>query len=360
MAITTNFATELLDLITDITSAETAVISQAIYESSFEIGQLAESHTVLPGVRNGNVIPIISTNPSYSAFPFKDPANCTIPDCDLDLGFAAKAWQLGMIACKIPICINTFSDNFLAFWQSNKRVFGDENLDSALMQFIINKFQQNLQAAMWRVAYFGDTSLTGNALLKSIDGIFTQAEAGEGTKIEITQNTSGGGGSSVPLTGEAIYAYLLQAYNVAVVSPWYDPSTAVIKMTAAMASVFVGWLNSLGDRSMYNCECYSADGITSQRSFSIDGQLRIFGIPIEVHRELDGVINALTLGYPYRAILTSKENIIIGTSEIDQLPAFDVWYSKDDDQIYIKGGAHIGVSLVTDDYVYLGAEDSGS
>lgn len=358
MAITNNFSTGLLDMITDITSAETADISNAIYEASFEIGGLAENFTVLPGVRNGNVIPIISTNPSYSAFPFKDPANCNIPACDLDLGFAAKAWQLGMIACKIPICINTFDDNFLAFWKSNKRVFGDENLNSALMQFIIDKFQTNLQAAMWRVAFFGDTTLGGGdpnyALLRSIDGIFTQAEAGGGHKIEITQNTSG------TLTGENVYNYLLEAYNYAVLQPWFDPSRLKFDMTAAMASVFVGWLNSLGDKSMYNCECYDAQGITSQRSFSIDGQLKVFGIPIEVHREFDGVINALSLGNPYRAILTTRDNILIGTSETDQLPAFDVWYSKDDDQIYIKGGAHIGVSLVTDDYVYLGAEDSGS
>lgn len=354
MAVTNNFSETVLELVTDITSAETATIANAIFEASFEIGKLAETHTVLPGIRNGNVIPIISTNPAYDAFPFKDPSNCTIPACDLDLGFAAKAWQLGMIACKIPICINSFDDNFLAFWGSYKRVFGDEDLDSALMQYIIEKFQTNLQAALWRVAYFGDTSIDSEdpnyALLRSIDGIFTQAEAGDGIKIEITQNTTG------TLTGEDVYNYLVDAYNQASVLPWFNPSTMVFKMTSAMAAIWVAWLNSLGDKSAYNCECYSADGMTAQRSFSLDGNLRALGIPVEVRREFDGVINALTLGNPYRALLTTRENILIGTSEIDQLPAFDIWYSKDDDQIYIKGGANIGVSLVTDDYVYLGAE----
>lgn len=358
MAITTNFASELLALVDDIKSAETAVLSNAMYEKSFEVSRLAETHRIIPGVRNGNVIPIISTNPSYTAFPFKDPANCNVPACDLDLGFAAKAWQLGMIACKIPICINTFDDNFLAFWQTYKRVFGDADLNSALMQFIQEKFETNLKAALWRVAYFGDTSIDSGdanyALLRSVDGVFTQAEAGDGIKIEVTENTSG------TLTGEDVYNYLKSAYEQASVLPWFDPSQMVFKMTSAMAAVWVAWLNSLGDKSMYNCECYDAQGITSQRSFTLDGQLRAFGIPVEVYREFDGVINALNLGNRYRALLTTRDNILIGTSEIDQLPTFKIWYSEDDDQIYIKGGAHIGVSLVTDDYVYIGAENAGS
>lgn len=355
MAITTTtFNSALLALVTDINSAEKATLANAIFTDSFEVSKLADSHTVLTGVRNGNIIPIMSNAPAYNAFPYKDPTNCDIPVCDLDLPFSAKSWQMGMIACKIPICINTFDENFLTFWGSYKRLFGDENLDSALMKYITDMFLKNLEAAMWRVAFFGDTTtLVGDAnyaLLRAADGIFTQAEAGTGTKVIVAENTTG------TLTGEAVYAYLLNAYNTAVAQPWFDASTARFEMTAAMASVYVGWLNSLGDRSMYNCDCYAADGITAMRSFSIDANLTIFGIPIHVHREFDGVINALTLGNRYRALLTSDTNILIGTSEMDQLPDFKIWYSEDDDKVYIKGGANIGASLVTNDYVYIGAE----
>ncbi len=355
MAVTTNFATTVLELVTDITSAETATLSNAYYTKFFEVGKLAESYTVIPGVRKGNVIPIISTNPNYAKFPYKDPTNCTLPACDIDLPFEAKVWDLGMIACKTPVCINGFDENFLAFWGRYKRVFGDEDLNSALMAFIMEVWERDLQAALWRVGWFGDTT-TGSgdanyALLRPTDGIFTQAEAGDGIKIAVAENAAGTG-----LTGLAVYNYLNEAYKAASLLPWFDPSTMRFEMTAAMAAVWVAWLNSLGDRSMYNCECYSADGITSQRSFSLDGQLRAFGIPVFVRREFDGVINQLDLGNPYRALLTTNDNILIGTSEMDQLPVFSIHYSQDDDLIYIKGGAQIGVSLVTNDYVYIGAE----
>lgn len=350
MAITHNFDTAILALVNDLVTADKLDISQAVYSSAFEVGDIAEGHTVVTGVRTGNIIPILSKAPKYDSFPYKNPADCTIPACDLDLGFSAKSWELGMIACKIPICINTFDENFLLFWGSYKRVFGDENLSSALMQYIIDIFQNNLNASIWRQVWFGDTSATTNNYLKGNDGIFTQAEAMDGTKIVIAENATGN------LTGEQLYAYFTEAYQIASISPWWNPATAQIEMTQAMASVLVAWLNTLGDRSLYNCECYSPDGLTSQRTFSIDGQLKIFGITVHVHREFDGIIQTFALGNPYRAILTSSTNILIGTSELDQLPAFDVWYSKDDDQIYIKGGANVGASLVTNEYVYLGAE----
>lgn len=355
MAITTNFATALLSLVDGLVTAEKATLANAVFENSFEIGKLADGMTVITGVKTGNLIPILSKSPKYDSFPYKNPADCNVPVCDLDLGFSAKSWNVGMIACKIPICINSFSDDFLFFWNTNKRIFGDENLDSALMQFIVSKFEDSLEAAMWRVAYFGDTSIlpgdVNYALLRGSDGIFTQAEAMDGTKIVVTENTLGTG-----LTGLGVYNYLNDAYQKASVEPWFDQASVKFKMTQKMASVLVAWLNSLSDRSMYNCECFSPDGLTAQRTFSTNANLQIFGIPIEVHRELDGVISALNLGNPYRALLTSSTNIFLGTSEIDQLPSFDLWYSKDDDMIYIKGGANIGASLVTNEYVYIGAQ----
>lgn len=360
MAITTNFSSEILALVTDITSAETADISNAIYESVFEIGKLAETHTVIEGVREGNVVPILSNSPNYASFPYKDPSNCTIPACDLDLPFDAKVWQIGMIACKIPICVNTFDDNFLAFFKEYKRVFNDNDLNSALMQYIITRFQNNLEAALWRVTWFGErATASGNAnyaLLRPIDGIFVQAEAMDGIKIPITQNNSGTAGAPVALTGEQVYNYINAAYQRISLEPWFGNVDLQLEMTSAMAAVWVAWLNSLGDRSQYNCECYDPNSLVAMRSFTIDGNLRAFGIPVIVRREFDGVITQLGLGFPYRALLTAKGNILFGTSETDQINQFEIWYSKDDGMIYLRGGSSIAASLVTSEYVYLGAE----
>lgn len=357
MAITTNFDTAVVDLVTDLVTADKIDISNVVFEQAFEVSKLAENHTVVTDVRNGNLVPILSKAPKYDSFPYKNPSDCNIPVCDLNLDFDTKPWTLGMIACKIPICINSFSEDFLLFWKEHKRLFGDADLNSALLQFIVEQFQTNLEAAMWRVAFFGDTSIGSGdpnyGLLRPADGIFTQAEAMDGHKIVITENTLGSG-----LTGDALYAYLDEAYQYASVQPWFDESLVRFEMTQAMASVLVAWLNKMKDTSAYNCECFSPDGLTAQRTFSVKGQLKIFGIEIHVHREFDGVISALNLGNPYRALLTAKTNVLIGTSELDQLPDFAIWYSMDNNMIYIRGGANLGAALVTNEYVYIGAESA--
>lgn len=350
MAITTNFNTAVLALVDDLVTAERIDISNAIFMSTFEVGDIAEGHQIVTGIRPGALIPILDNSPNYGAFPVKANNNCVIPSCDLDLGFSTKPWETAMIACKIPICINSFDENFLLFWNQHKRLFGDADLNSALLQYIVELFQKNLRAAIWRRVWFAD-SASSNDYLEGADGIFTQAEAMDGFKIEVTENIAGKG-----LTGPALYAYLTEAYEYASLQPWWNPATARFEMTQAMAAVLVSWLNSLGDRNGINCECYSPDGLTASRTYSVDGMLKIFGITVHVHREFDGVINAFALGNPYRAILTNDTNILVGTSELDQLPAFDIWYSKDDDQIYIKGGANVGAALVTNQYVYIGAE----
>lgn len=355
MAVTTNFQEAVVDLVTDITSAENVTLSNAMYTKFFEVSKFADAHTVIPGVREGKLIPIISTNPNYAKFPHKDPTNCDIPACDIDLPFAAKGWEIGMIACKTPICINTFDENFLVFWGQYKRLFGDADMNSALMQFIMQTFERDGEAALWREAYFGDRSTPSGdpnyQLLRSINGIFTQAEAGDGYKIEIPENLT-----TTALTGEQVYNLLKEAYLYASVQPWFDPATLQFEMTSAMGAILIGWYNSLNERSPYNCECYLADGVTGTPNFTLDGVNKVLGIPIVIRREFDGIINQLDLGYRYRALLTSRDNILFGTTELDQLPTFKMWYSEDDDMIYIKGGAQVAASLVTDDYVYIGAE----
>lgn len=355
MAIETNFQEAILDLVTDLVSGDKVNINEAIFQSVFEVSPVTANHTVMTGVRNGNVIPILNTEATYTSFPYKDPSTCTTPSCDLNLSFASKVWSLGMIECKTPICINTFDENFLIFWNTHKRVFGDENLESALIRYITDQFKKELEAAMWRVIWFGDTSTPDSdpyySLLRSSDGVFTQAEAMGGTKIVIDENAAGTG-----LTGPELYAYLQEAYNVASLEAWWDPATVRFEMTQKMAAVLVAWLNSITDKSAYQCECFSPDGLTAQRTFSIQNNISIFGIPVHIHREFDGVINALNLGNPYRAILTTNSNIVIGTTVQDQLPAFDIWYSKDDGLIYIKGGTQVGGALLTNQYVYLGSE----
>lgn len=168
----------------------------------------------------------------------------------------------------------------------------------------------------------------------------------------MTANTTG------TLTGEDLYAIFTEMYTRASELDWWDEDTAEFTVTKAVATAWVTWLNKLEDRSTYNCECYDINGVLKKNSFKTTDKLSVMGIPITVHPELDKIIKALNLGRPYRIILTYKDNLIAGTSEVSQFPKFEAWYEKKDNMIYLRGGAALAAAVVTDEYLYYGAESA--
>ena len=53
MVITTNFNTAVLALVDDLVTADNIDISKAIYTSTFEVGDIAEGHQIVTGIRPG-------------------------------------------------------------------------------------------------------------------------------------------------------------------------------------------------------------------------------------------------------------------------------------------------------------------
>lgn len=326
-------------------------IANAIFANALLAGDIAERHMVVTGVNEGDVVPIIDDSVNYASFPFLSKTSCESAACDLGIVFSGKKWKLGLIGCKHEICMKEFTADFRYFFNQNYQVLHNLDLNSQLLVYLQSKFENNFRGAKYRVAYFADTTTDEEApyydYLKDFDGFFTQAEAGDGTKIEFNQTNP---------TGQDAYDALEEAYAAYMESDWADKQGVTWKVTRKFASLMVRWLNGLKDKSQYNCECYSADGITAQRTFSLEGQLSFFGIPVEIERDLDGIITQLGFDRPYRALLTYRNNLMIGTQEEENLSEFDIWYDKSTKKVIIEGEALIGAMMPTDEYVYIGSE----
>lgn len=361
MAYTDNFVADVVSLVDSLEAAEKLEFSNLLFTKSFGVDSIEDSHTVVNGVRQGNLIPILKDNPDYESFPFVDENACVITDCDLDSEYSTHAWDLGLMECRVGICMRSFNESFNLFWKQYKQTQeGDADLDTAFLQYLGKKFNTNLEAAKWRAAYFGDTASL-SAYFNRIDGFFTQMEAGNADQvIEIAKN-DGATFALQKMTGEEVYNTLAAMYNRAGEYPWFDDTIMGFKITRAMGAALVTWLNSLSDLRDVNCDCYSPDNITAKRRFTLDG-LRVFGLPVSVRPEFDGVINgtaelnggggAAARINPNRAILTYRDNLLIGTTEVDALQSFDVWHSKDDKKIYLEGSSYIGAGLpMVEEYI---------
>lgn len=353
MAITSNLKTAVLDVIEGLSAHDKTKLANVIWQNGIRGGDLATRHTLVTDVRHNDPAIILDNRRNYKSFPATPSGEgneCSLNSCDLDINFSMKRWNIESYNCRVPICYKSFTQDFLYFFESHTQVLHDLTLEEQILVFLRNRFEDNLIGATWRMAYFGDTSIdsgdTDYDYFRGVDGFFTQAQAGDGIKLAFNQ---------VDPTGEEAYAVFEEAYSEYMASEWSD-QPVVWKVTRKMAALLVRWLNGLKDRSQYNCECFSADGVTAMRTFTLNGQLMFFGIPVEIENDLDGVISEFSLDRPYRALLTYKTNLQIGVERESNLDEFDIWYSKKDNMVYIDGEFRMGALIPEDNYVYIGAE----
>lgn len=346
MPIQGNFATTIRQMVTDLVTADKTRIDNAIFQSTFGISDFVRYHTLVTGVRDGSLVPIVLAGNDFGSMPGGDEKACTFNTCDVDINYSTKKWDLGYYDCRIPICMSNFDEDFLIFWNMYRTKMENplEVPDAqALLDFIISKVENRIKGTQWRVGYLGDAA-SANALINKNNGYFVQAEAGTGTKINL---------AVADPTPEQIYQALQDAYNAAAGKIWFSETDVVWKMTYAMAAKFVAFLNTKADLSMYNCDCINPDALVSGRRFTIEG-LRIFGIPVEVHREIDLSMAAVTQTNVFQALLIRKSNLLIGTNTTDKLDKFRIFYVEKDDMIYIDSAVYMGVSIPLDDeYVYI-------
>lgn len=356
MAVTNNYTTAVVDLVDSFTNADMLEFNQAIVNDISVDNEIEAEKTVLYGVNNGDVVPVIEKNDDYTMFPVADEATCGTESCDLDTNFSAVKWDLALIKCKTAICLNSFSREFLHFFNTKRKFDENPDLDQLLLQYLGEQFKQGLENAKWRRAYFADQAST-SPLLDGANGFFVKADAsavvGE-NKIEITKNA---GTTAVlqRMTGEEVYELLTDMFELASYHSWFNPIAFQFEISWQMATAYSNWLNKLGHNAPANCQCISADGVVKANVYTLDN-LYFNGIPVKGRKAFDGVISQVpelngnnvagaAKEAPNRAILAKNENMLVGTSDEDQLTFFKIWHNEDDEKIYMRGGSYIGAAF---------------
>jgi hypothetical protein len=356
MAITNNYKENVVDLVQSFTNADKLTFGEALVNDIVVDNEIELEKTVVYGVKNGDVVPIIEKNDSYTMFPVASETVCGTSECDLNVNLSATIWDLALIKCKIPICLNSFDKEFLAFFNTYRKFDNDPDLDQVLLQYLGEQFKQGLENAKWRRAYFADQA-SNSPLLDGSDGFWTKADASAvvgDNKIVITKN-SAGTAALQRMTFEEIYELLGDMYELAVTHTWFDPSTFRFEMPWSMGLTYMSGLNKMGHQAPANCQCLSADGIVKAGAFTLEN-IAFNGIPIKVFRAFDGVINQVpalngnnvagaSKVDPNRVLLVKNENMLIGSSDETQLTFEDIWYNKDDEKIYMRGGSYIGAAF---------------
>lgn len=363
MAYTDNFVAEFLPLVDDLVSAENANYSKLLFEKVFLASDITKDHTLVTGVRNGSLVPIIDNQPNYEAFPFIDAESCDTVECDLNSNYSAIKWKLGLISCRVPICLRTFNDNFLVFWNSYKMLnpakVTTTYLRSAILQYITDLLVQSLEAAKWRVEYFAEE---GNAspLLDGFDGWFAQAEAVPSLVVDIPKNDGANYAAQI-MTGQEIYDTLVEMEELYDSQEWADDTPKEYRMTKKMAKTLAAYLNTLKETDCCDgVEKLNPDALQN-KAFRYDA-LAFRGKPIKPMPEWDQILNKVgalngnnVAGAkrvkPNRILLINKQNLLIGTEERDMLKMLDIFVDKKDKKVYFDLEAYLGAAIPLREYI---------
>ena len=351
MAYVTTPLDNILSGLNGLTAAEKMNIGNLIFTESFGIKSIKDTHPTISEVRSGSKVPILLEDDEYGGFPFTE-GDCTLPACNITNNWSTYTWNLGQIGCEVVICMETFTNDFLAFFNTWKKMNSDD-INSAVVQFIIEQFQKRHTKAEIRVAYFGDTN-SSDALISGFDGVFVQMEAIGGPEnfVEITENAGATAAAQTITDGADLYAYLQEMYNKAIVQPWFDPTKMVWRMDRSLAMLLAGWLNTRNDMNGINCECIDPNKLTQARAFVWDN-IAVFGIPVEAMPFLDAMkavaelydSNDGTFVDRNRIILTRREGTILGYEVEQTLKRFKVGYDERENEIYIQGASLFGVGV---------------
>lgn len=356
MAYSDNLDTILAGL-NGLTEAERMNIGNLIFTETFSAKNIKDTHPTISQVRSGSKIPILLETEDYGGFPFTE-GDCTLPACNISSNWSSFTWNLGQIGCEITICMEDFTNDFLAFFNTWKKMNSDD-INSAVVQFIIERFQARHLKAEIRVAYFADSDST-DPLINGYDGFFVQMEARATADnlVSISENAT----SEIITDGETIYDYLKEMYAQASTQPWFKPENMVWRLDRQDVQVLVGWLNTLTNFEGVNCDCINPQAVTQARIFTVDN-LRIFGIPVEAMpfrdamRSIDELYNdddtpgTFVYVNPNRYILTRRENMILGYEVEETLKRFKVGYDERQDEIYIKGASLFGVGVPQETFI---------
>lgn len=358
MSFTSTSLQTILEGLNGLTAAEKMNIANLIFIETFKEKSIKETHPYFSGVRAGSKVPILEGQDDFDGFPFT-PGNCNLPSCTISDNFSTYTWQMEEIGCELTICLEQFTTAFKAFFNTWEKK-NETDLEEAIIQFIVERFQTRHLKAEIRVAYFGDTTATGDTLIEGFDGFFPQMQAlADATNtVDVTENAAITVNGQTISNGETVYNYLKAMYEKAAVLPWFDPAKMVYRLDRTLVNVLVGWLNSKQDLKGISCDCIDPMKVTGARVFSADN-LTIFGIPVEpmpflaAMRSTETYFDSATGLYTdkNRFILARKDNMLLGYETEETFNRFKLLYDERHDEIVVQGSSRFAPGVPTNSFI---------
>lgn len=329
---------------------EALEVSQAVFEDVYVKGELSNFHYIQTGVKMKTQIPFFGLLPMLG----KVSSGCT-PNAASGLDLTEKYWDPELIDFRLTHC-QADVQQLYKMWERSSIALGTwEEMDNAQMNFITQRAIDAHKEAAFRITSFGDKTAAlvsgGGHITNSVDvgyftminGLWQQVYTGVAAttvkRYTITENGQATKAAQLALgdtTALDAFRYMYENIDPRA----FENGTLKYQVTRSLLN---NWQALLEDKSLANAVLANVENGATKYSYR--------GIPIEVRldwdRNITANLDATTTYYlPHRAILTTIENIPIGTSDEGSMEAIESFYDKKDKSWYYDGASYLDCKLL--------------
>lgn len=260
-----------------------------------------------------------------------------------------KRWELGCWQAPLKVCWKDMEGTIAEYALKNGTPIGDLN-GTQVMSEVIEPLLTDLYVDLvWRLAWFGDTAAENvsdggviangidPSLVTAVDGLWKQIY-GNGMQasrvVDVADNNSKGDVLQAGIPTKLIEQMMVDANAATMSLP-----NKVIYMTMAMATALEWDMRNSG------CGCMPwEDRVNGVRTTKWNG-IEYIALP-KWDEYIDTFEDSVS---PYRAILTNRDNILIGTPSGEFVQDFDLYFDRISRNMFLYGTGKIGAMFVNDE-----------
>lgn len=343
---------------------EAQSLSEVIFEKKIEKGSLTAMHSVITGIQHGKKIPFVGS----LGLVGECIDGCNLPD-GAELAMSEKEWDPKTIGFRLTHCSKDV--NALATYLKKKiNKYPDEYdmTSSPEETVILMKAEEATEDMLWRLLHFGDKSIANvedsGYLKNGIDIKYFKCINGLWPKVFAEANLTTGGDYfvSIPKNAEASYSLqdaLATDYTKSLITAMltkadYRLKGASNKILLITDSLAENLRASVEDAVWRNAVDIKKDLQAITAAYGQTNYLFTYrDTDIYAVINWDKIIrtyfnNGTKYDKPHRALLTTPDNIPVGTPSTAMLGSMDSFYERKDKKNYVDAEIMVDIQVLED------------
>lgn len=345
--------------------AELKNSAEAVFVSAFNTQAVDELMTVVNGIKAKTQIAILGR---FNEMLGKGSGLCATEARTVKTSMSQKMWEPETVSDKIGYCWKDIKGTFWIWGTKNGIAKADLSATDFIL-YIEELLVVELKETVQRIAWFNDkdaanfndspagviTNSTDVTFFNKINGLWKQIFAiGVATPERITAGlATRNAGSSYAAQKFTAQDTIDMVVTNALQNMEYEADSRLMEKEGlsyiVTKSVFDQYKKELIKASVPFTTERLENGLTAVNAGGIQVvKFEFWDRMIKAHFN-----NGTKTILPHRALLTTKENIQIGTEEASTLSEYKVWFSEDDDQVYIKFQFDMDAKVIMDHEVQM-------